>query len=63
MFADELQLMQVSDTAITSGILSKQYERSCKSLKFLGGLLILQWKRKMESLSISAKRLLASIIE
>ena len=42
MFADELQLMQVSDTAITSGILSKQYERSCKSLKFLGGLLILQ---------------------
>ena len=54
MFADELQLILVSVTAITSGILSKEYKRSCKSSMFSGRLLILQWKRKMESLSMSA---------
>ena len=35
-------LILVSITAITSGILSKQYKRSCKSKKFFGRLLILQ---------------------
>ena len=54
MFADELQLILVSIKAITSGILSKQYKRSCKSSKFFGRLLTLQRKRKMESLSVSA---------
>ena len=42
MFADKLQLILVSVTAITSGILSKQYKRSCKSSKFFARLLILQ---------------------
>ena len=54
MFADELQLILASVTAITSGILSKEYKRSYKSSMFSGRLLILQWKRKMESLSMSA---------
>ena len=51
MFADELQLIPVSITAITSGILSKQYKRSYESSKFFGRLLILQRKRKVEYVS------------
>ena len=42
MFADELQLLLVSVTAITSGVLSKLYKRSYKSSKCFGRLLILQ---------------------
>ena len=54
MFADELQLILVSVTAITSCILPKHYKRSCRCSKVFGRLLILQRKRKMESLSVSA---------